>query len=417
MYTSLKVIWEGMNQAFQQLVSNKLRSFLSILGISIGIFCIIGVLAAVESLESNVRGSLSKLGSNVVYVQKFSWGEDPGRNFFKYMRRPNISYSDYKEVKENLTNVDLVGFYVGIGSRTVKHQSSSVDRAFLLAASEEVAELFNLEFEYGRYFSPSECVRGSSKIILGYEVANGLFGEINPVGKKVKMDGRHLEVIGVIKKSGKSIINIANFDQGMFINYELARKVVNLKTARSFDRTVGVKGAPGISTDWIKDEVTGILRGHRRLKPKEEDDFSLNEISILSELLDDFFSVLNLLGIVIGIFAMIVGVVSVANIMFVSVKERTNIIGVKKALGAKRFFILLEFLIESIILCIVGGIMGLVLVFIVVNILTQVIDFEFFLSLWNIFSGIGVSIIVGIVAGMIPALQASGMDPVEAIRK
>ncbi len=417
MYTALKVIREGIAMATQQLVSNVLRSVLSILGISIGIFCIIGVFAAVESLESNVRGSLDKLGSNVIYIQKFSWGEDPGSNFFKYLKRPNISYSDYEAVKAKANYVDLVSFSVGIGQRTLKYKSNSVDQAFLLAGTIEFSEQVNLEYERGRFFSQSEYYRGANKAILGYEVAQGLFGTADPIGRKIKMSGRYLEVIGVIKKSGKSLINITNFDEGIIISYELARKIVNLKRASSFDRTVTIKGQEGVSSSFVKDQVTGIMRAHRRLKPKEENDFSLNEVSILSQLLDSFFNVLNLLGFFIGVFAILVGMVSVANIMFVSVKERTSQIGIKKALGAKKYFILLEFLVEAIILCIIGGAVGLLLVFFIINVLKSLLEFDFFLSITNISYGLLGSILIGIIAGMIPAIRASNMDPVVAMRK
>jgi putative ABC transport system permease protein len=416
MITLLKIINEGIMQALQQLRGNKLRSFLSMLGISIGIFCIIGVLSAVDSLESNVRGSIAKLGEDVIYIQKFSWNEDPGRNWFKWIRRPNIEFDDYEVIKTKVDEVDLVAFYSGIGARTVKHKSSSVERAYLLAGSYEFGDLFNFEYQKGRYFSPIEYHTGSNKIVLGFKVAEELFGELDPIGKKVKMDGRHLEVIGVLKKSGESIINVANFDEALIISYELARKIVNLKTASSFDRTVAVK-AGDKGARLVKDEITGVMRAHRRLKPKEENDFSLNEVSILSGVLDSFFNVLNMLGFVIGIFAIIVGMVSVANIMFVSVKERTNIIGIKKALGAKSYFILLEFLIEASILCLFGGLIGLLLVFAIINILGNAIDFDLFLSAANIFWGILGSMLIGVLAGLIPALQASRMDPVEAMRK
>lgn len=417
MVTIFKIINEGVLQALQQLRANKLRSFLSMLGISIGIFCIIGVLSAVDSLESNVRGSIAKLGEDVIYIQKFSWNEDPGRNWFKFMRRPNIDFEDYEVVKAKVDNVDLVAFYSGIGARTVKYKSSSVNRAYLLAGSYEFSELFNLEFADGRYFSPIEYHSGANKIILGHKVTEELFGEIDPLGKKIKMDGRHLDVIGVLEKSGESIINVANFDEALIISYELARKIVNLKTANSFDRTVAVKAGEDKAARLVKDEITGVMRAHRRLKPKEENDFSLNEVSILSDLLDGFFNVLNMLGFIIGIFAIIVGMVSVANIMFVSVKERTNIIGIKKALGAKRYFILLEFLIEAAILCLLGGIIGLILVYAIINILGNAINFDLFLSVSNVIWGILASMFIGVLAGLIPAIQASRMDPVEAMRK
>jgi len=231
------------------------------------------------------------------------------------------------------------------------------------------------------------------------------------------MSGRDLEVIGVFKRSGKDLLKVMDYDNGIVINYELGKKIANLKSENGFGVSLNVKAADGVDIEKMKDDLTGTLRQERRLKPKEEDNFALNTISILAKLLGSVFSVLNLVGIVIGMFAIVVGMVSVANIMFVSVKERTNIIGIKKALGAKNGVILLEFLIESVILCIVGGILGLVFVYILLAVLESSLPFPVYLDLGNISWGMLISIIVGILAGVIPAMQAAKMDPVDAIRQ
>lgn len=417
MFTLYKVITESIAQAFHQLMANKLRSFLSLLGISIGIFCIIGVTAAVDSLEDNVRGSFDKLGEDVVYVQKFMWG-DPGPNWRKYLRRPNILYRDYEVLAERLTTAELIAYSVGLSRRTMKYRSSNVEGVDLQGVTYDFAEMFSFEYAKGRYFSPMEYHSGANRVILGYKVAEELFGSIDPIGKSIKMGGHKLVVIGVLEEEGENLVNIFNFDNGAVISYELARKIANLKPNNPFgNSSVNVKAAEGVSVQALKDDITWIMRAHRRLKPKEEDDFSLNTLSIISNLLTGFFGVLNSLGYIIGGFAIFVGIFSVANIMFVSVKERTNIIGVKKALGAKRFIILLEFLIEAIILCLIGGLVGLVIVFAVVRGLSGIIDFELFLSTNNVILGLSISIIVGMLSGIIPAMQASSLDPVVAMRQ
>ncbi|MBK7872258.1 MAG: ABC transporter permease [Saprospiraceae bacterium] len=412
----LRIIAESVSQALQQLRANKLRSFLSLLGVSIGIFCIIGVQSAVDSLESNVRGSIEKLGNDVVYVQKISWAEDPGDNFFKYMRRPNIGYDDFEAVEERVNSADMVSFHVGVGNRVAKYLSNSTD-IFYIGVTYDFGEMFKFEYDKGRYFSQSEYTFGANKAVLGYEVADRLFGSIEPIGKTIKVNGRKLEVIGVLEKSGESLVNVMNFDEGIIISYELARKIVNLKPNHPFGNTsLNIKAAEGVTVSQLRDEVTGVLRAHRRLKPKEETNFSLNELSIISGFLNSFFGVLNMLGGFVGGFAILVGMFSVANIMFVSVKERTNIIGIKKALGAKRYVILLEFLIEASILCLIGGVAGLILVGAITAILSQAINFELAMSVGNILFGVILSMIIGVAAGMIPALQASRMDPVVAMR-
>ncbi|MEZ4991392.1 MAG: ABC transporter permease [Saprospiraceae bacterium] len=412
----LKVIRESIMQAIGQLRGNKLRSFLSLLGISIGIFCIIGVLSAVDSLEDNVRTSMAKLGNDVVYVKKWPWRDVSGE-WWDYIKRPHPSYEDYELLTERAKLVKLTAYHVVLGFKTVKYKSSSVDRAVLIAASQEFLDMFTVEFYKGRYFSPAEYNYGSNKIILGYTVSQELFGEVEPIGKRVKLMGREYEVIGVIDKAGDDLINPLDFDDCILVSYNSGRKLANLKATNVWDATVTIKAKEGVDLVDVKDESRGLLRAHRRLKPMQDDNFSLNELSMISSMFDSFFGVLNLVGIVIGFFAILVGVVSVANIMFVSVKERTSIIGVKKALGAKRYIILLEFLIESIMLCIIGGAVGLFFVFIVTKILTQAIDFELYIDLGNVMKGVMISIAIGVIAGFIPALRASNMDPVVAMRQ
>lgn len=412
----LRVFTEAISQALQQLNANRLRSFLSLMGISIGIFCIIGVLAAVDSLEDNVRGSLDKLGSDVVYVKKWPWADVSG-NWWEYIKRPHPSYTDYEAVRDQSKTAGLTAYHVAIGFKTLKFQSNSVEGAVLIGASLEFSEMFSLDFAKGRFFSPAEYRYASNKIVLGYTVAEELFGPISPLGRTVKLMGRKYEVIGIIEKAGDDLLNPLDFDQCILVGYPNASQLANLNTTRVFDTTVTIKAEDGRSLRQVKDEAKGLLRAHRRLKPKQEDTFSLNELSMISSVFDSFFGVLNLVGIVIGLFAMLVGIVSVANIMFVSVKERTNIIGVKKALGAKQNVILLEFLIESIVLCLIGGAVGLGLVAVIIEILARAIEFDLYLSFGNMLLGATVSVLVGISAGFIPALQAARMDPVVAMRQ
>jgi putative ABC transport system permease protein len=413
----LKVFTESVLQALQQLRGNKLRSFLSLLGISIGIFCIIGVTAAVDSLERNVRGSFEKLGEDVVYIQKFVWG-DPGPNWQRYLRRPDVSFRDFKAIESRVKNAQAAAYTVFIGLKTFKFGSSNVSYVEFQAVTQDFDRLVKLDFQSGRYFSPTEYQFGANKIIIGANVAESLFGGTDPIGRTIRMGGVKFDVIGVLAPAGKSLIDIFSFDNSAIISYECGRKVANLRPDNPFgNSSISVKAKNGSSLDALKDEITGVLRAQRRLKPREEDNFSLNTLSIISSALDGFFSVLSLLGIVVGGFAIFVGMFSVANIMFVSVKERTGIIGIKKALGAKRYMILLEFLIESVVLSVVGGIVGLVLVQIVIQGLSRAIDFELFLSASNISVGVFTSIFVGIFAGLMPAWQAARMDPVEAMRK
>ena len=414
----LKVIVESIRQAFSSLVGNKLRTFLSLLGIAIGIFCIIAVLSAVNSLEKSIKGGLGEMGSDVIIVDVMPWGNDPGNNFWKYLKRPVPTLRDYKEVKERLGDKAQFALSAFVDSKTLKYKSSSVEGGFMLATTYEYPEVQNMDIVKGRYFTQSEYQRGSNKVILGHKIAEELFENLEPLGKDIKMFGQKFQVIGVLKEEGDNPFNMFNYDEATWVGYHTAKKFVNLKENNRFAaaKLLYAKVNDESNIEFFKDELQGTLRQVRRLRPREEDNFAMNELSMLNDVIDNIFGVLYTAGFVIGFFALIVGMISVANIMFVSVKERTSIIGVKKALGAKKGIILLEFLIEAIILCIIGGAIGLILVVVVLYGVSTVLPFE--IAATPTFMAIGVicSIVVGIIAGLIPAYQASRLDPVVAIR-
>lgn len=412
-----KIVFEAFNQATQSLIAHKLRSFLSLLGISIGIFCIIGVLSAVDSLEDTIRASFDKLGQDVVYVNRFSWAEDPGQNYWKWMKNPQPSFKDFQAIKTKVKSAKLVSLYTNVGRRVAKYRSTSVEGGGLAGVTADSGELMAFEYENGRYFSTRELAMGAQKVILGNTIALELFGSVSPTGKKINIGGKKLEVIGVLEKSGDSMINFFNWDEAMMIPFNLAKRYANLKEGHNHGATITVRAKDGVLLDDLQSEMKAALRTRRRLKPREKDNFALNEVSILKEGLSKVFGVLNIAGAIIGGFALIVGMFSVANIMFVSVKERTGIIGVKKALGAKRYVILLEFLLESILLCLIGGLLGLGLIALLLFTASTFLPFDLYLDAKNLMIGFLVSIITGVLAGVIPALKAAKLDPVVAIRQ
>lgn len=415
MLTLFKVITESIRQAWQQLVGNKLRTFLSLLGISIGIFCIIGVLSAVSSLQASLEGSMAKLGDDVLYVDKWPW-KDVSDSWWDYFQRPYPDYDDYEAIKEKVPTASLVCYWTVPGSRTIKYDNNSVEGGFLFVTTPELDRLFNIDLDKGRFWSAGEYQSGSDKILLGHVMARELFGPIDPIGKRVKVQGRKYEVIGTLASAGDDLINPLDFDEAIIMGYNNAARFINLKNRRSFGGTIGVKAERNVTLDRLENDLRGVLRSNRRLRPKESDNFSMNELSMVTEAFGSFFGVLKLIGGVIGFFSILVGGVSVANIMFVSVKERTSLIGVKKALGAKRYIILLEFLIESVILCIIGGAIGLLLVWLITKGLSAAIPFEIFLNFNNAALGITISVLVGLIAGVVPAFLAAKLDPVEAMR-
>ena len=417
MITVVKVIYESIRQALQSLIANKLRSFLSLIGITIGIFCIISVKSAVDSLENNVKEGFSELGTSAVYVEKFPWNENFETSYWKYIKRPDPSFDDYEVIKEKSKLAKASTFNVFTGGKTITYKSNSIEGATIMGSSYEFRSIQNLEIVKGRYFTNLEFNAGSNKVILGHKVADQLFGREEPVGKEIKVYGQKFLVTGILKEEGESPFNMINFDEIIWLPLTTARRFINIRDTRTVGRFLLVQAEKETPLEDLKSELTGIIRANRRLRPIEEDNFSLMEISLLNQLLEGFFSTLNFAGWLIGGFALIVGMFSVANIMFVSVKERTNIIGIKKAIGAQNSIILLEFLIEAIVLCIIGGLLGLLVSYGLVTVISNLIDFHMTMTVNNAITGITISIIVGIISGIIPAYLASRLDPVVAIRQ
>lgn len=412
-----KVIYESVVQAFQQLSGNKLRSFLSLTGISIGIICIISVLSAVDSLKDNISSSFEKLGNDVLYIDRMPWNEDPSQNWWKYTRRPEPSYEDLEMIKRKVKLSDKASFTVIIPRRTIKFGSSSVEGVIMAGVTDDYGDIFNLEFEKGRFFTPFESGTAANRAIIGAVLAEQLFGSIDPIGKKIKIKGLNFQVVGVLQKEGNSIFSIFQLDEVVLISFNSAKKLINVKSHYTWGTSLNVKAKEGVALDDLRDEITGVLRGARKIKPREDDNFSINQLSMVTNMIAPIFSMLNIVGIIIGGFSIIVGMFSVANIMFVSVKERTSIIGIKKALGARQIIILLEFLIESVVLCLIGAAMGLLIVFGVLKLASAAFSYDIYLSTGNIMIAIMLAIVIGILSGVVPAWQAARLDPVEAMRK
>lgn len=417
----LKLTRESILIALQEIVNNRLRAFLSLLGISIGIFCIISVYTSVDSLEKNVRNSFQKLGNDVVYIQKFPWTGEARGNWWKYYRRPSSSNNEYRFLKENMKTAEAVSIILRLGGKTVKHQGYSTENTPITAASYDYKKIRNFEFDQGRYFSYSEMQRGQARAIIGYELAEMLFPKSsNVIGKKINLMNRDVEVIGVLKKEGDDIVGFTSDDR-VFLPFNYIKTLVNTRSI-SIDPYIAIKSGSESNLLMMQDEARGLLRSYRKLKPREEDNFAMNKLSIISGALNMVFGVINIAGAVIGIFAILVGGFGVANIMFVSVRERTPLIGIKKALGAKNIYILIEFLVEAIVLCLIGGLLGLLMVYIESFVLEYLVlkyksmHFAFDLSFQNILKGLMFSVGIGVIAGFIPALNASRMKPVDAIR-
>jgi putative ABC transport system permease protein len=409
----LRLIGESFRFASDALRQNKLRTMLSLLGITIGIFTIIFVFSAVDSLRAKLQSSVDKLGSNTVFVQKWPWGGFGDYPWWKYVNRPEPSLRDYQLLKDRLEYAQGVSYEISANERTVKYRANSVEGAGVRAASQDFNKTWNLDFQEGRYFTENESKSGAPVVLVGADIADGLFNGDTGVGKSITIMGRRVNVVGVFKKEGEDMLGMSQ-DKNIVMPLNFAKGIMDVQSER-YDPTITVRGYDHIALDEVESEIRGAMRSIRRIKPGAEDDFALNKSTIASNNLDQMFSIVNKGGWAIGIFSILVGGFGIANIMFVSVKERTNIIGIQKSLGAKNYFILLQFLFESIALCLLGGLLGLFLVYLI-TLLTKAGGFEVILFLNNIILGIGVSVAIGVISGFWPAYSASRLDPVEAIR-
>lgn len=409
----LRLLKESLFFALDSLIVNKLRTILSLLGITIGIFAMISVFTLVDSLENNIKSSIQGLGDNVIYVQKWPWSFDSGQPWWEYIRRPVPKQEEFKMVKKLSQTAESVAMIIS-GRTVLKYESNSIDGASFIGGTHEYNDIWDLKIEQGRYMTALESQAGRPVAVIGADIADNLFLGVGAIGKKFKFNGRKVEVIGILAKEGESMLGNSN-DKNVFMPINFVRNMYDMRK-EGLGATIMCKTKPNVTNSELIDELTGIMRSLRKLKPKEKDNFALNQLSLLSQGFESLFSMVGFAGAIIGAFSIIVGGFSIANIMFVSVKERTSLIGIQKSLGAKNYFILFQFLFESIFLCLIGGAVGLFLIFIGTLLLTYGADFEVALGLNNIVLGLGISVIIGVISGIIPAFIASRLDPVEAIR-
>lgn len=414
---SSSIISTSVTQALGELRANRLRTTLSLLGIAIGIFCIVAVLAVLNSMESKIRDNMASLGSDVLYINRKPWMPENGEyKWWEYLQRRPMSLTELRAIQHNVPAAAVATICFFKPNVTLKSGDQSLEGVVVYAAMPGFEKVQNVEIEKGRYLGAAELETGSNEAVIGHEVAESLFGSRDALDKTLRFGGRSFSIAGVMRKEGQNMAGF-NFDNSVIISYATASALFDLHSLDwSNDPMIMVKAKPGASVDELEDEVTGVLRALRKVRPGEPADFSVNRLSEVSKRLTQVFGVVNVIGGVIGLFSLLVGAFGIANIMFVTVRERTKVIGLKKAIGARRSVILTEFLVEAITLCIIGGAVGILLVWLLGLALTYGADFPVSLSLKNIAFGVGISALVGTIAGLVPAIAASRLNPVVAIR-
>jgi putative ABC transport system permease protein len=410
----LHLIYESFRFAMQALKANVFRTILSLLGVTVGIFSIIGVYTMVDSLQKNIEGSLSTLGANTIHIDKWPWAF-AGNDFpwWKYFLRPQPRYEEYRYLRDNLKEAQAVSIFTARANITVKNGSNSV-QAGIMGVAQEYNIISDVPIADGRWYLQQESEAARNIAILGFEIADNLFPNESPIGKIIKIKGLNFTVIGVQVRQGESIATVGNtpVDQRVFLPFLSFKKVFSSGFA------TGVISVKGYDTDkdlvQLESEITGLMRTKRALKPSQDNDFELNRSEAIMASIGSIFDGLRVGGFWIGIFSLLIGGFGIANIMFVSVKERTNIIGIQKSLGAKNYFILFQFLFEAVFLCILGGFFGILVVYLASFI--QLGSLDIVLTSNNIILGVAIASLIGVISGIVPAWQASRLNPVDAIR-
>lgn len=415
MRNALSITWNSFKMAMRELRVNKFRTFLSLFGITIGIFCIIGVMSSVSSLDKNIQKDLKTIGNNTIFITKWQWGV-AGNDYpwWEYVKRPPSRYEETDLLLQRSPSTQYA-CYAGTETVAIESNNQVLHPVNLYNVSDAFTQIQDVNIGEGRYISAAEFAAGAPVCILGYENATSLFSKAaNAIGQKIFVKGRPAVVVGVFRFYGRNILQGWDYDHCAVMPHTWYRKQFSLNRTEPF---IMAKPKDGIMAADYVSELRGAMRGIRKIGPGEQDNFSLNDINVFADRLKDIFVYVQLGGAVIALFSLIVGAFGVANIMFVTVKERTPVIGLKKALGASKNQILTEFLIESAFLCVAGGLMGLLLLRGAIIFLSKVFQFQVYISAGQVGLTILICVVLGILSGFIPARQAARMDPVNAIRK
>lgn len=402
-------IGESFNIALNAIRANKGRGALTTLGIIIGIVAVISTMTAFNGMQVAFREGFASVGSDVIYVSRMPWVVM--NDFFLYRNRPRLELAEAIQLEKNLEGRAIVNPSMST-RRNIRFRSAFMDGVTLIGTTEKQAVLSSVVPESGRFLMAFDVNYKKNVTVIGPEVRDALFGDANPLNKKIRIGRSSFRVIGVMEKQGGSTFGGPNFDRQVYI--PITSYVKAYGGSRGADVDVAIKAPSQESMEDLEYEVIGEMRKVRKLRPAEPDNFSINKLDTLMGAFNSIMGVVLLLGLLVTSIALFVGGIGVMNIMFVSVTERTREIGIRMAIGAKRYSILLQFLFESSVICLIGGIIGIVIATIVTSVINATL-MPASVSIPILLIALVISVLVGVVAGFVPAFRGSRLDPVEAL--
>lgn len=408
----VNTLLESTSSAWNNFKANKVRTALSLLGVCVGILCITGILTLVDSLEMYIQQSFSKLGNDVFYIQKNAWGGEERSSKKSLSNRPEVTLYEKEQMEKRYDGIAAISYASWIPGSSLKSDKGALEGVTVSPVNADYINLYPLDFEQGGFFSEKHDAGGAPVAVIGHNVAQELFKGTSALGKTFVFNSQKVRVLGVLVKEGQGLLNFSSDD----VVYVPQQFVSRTMKTNMFNGTIMVKVKGVDDIDKAKYALQGMMRSIRRLKPTQDNNFAVNQITSITNQLSSFFDTVSLIGWILAGFSILVGGFGIANIMFVTVKERTSIIGVQKALGAPNYHILTQFLGESVMLCVMGGAVGIGFISILVLILNNVISFTIYITAANVLNGLLLSSLIGVIAGFIPARRAARLDPIIAIR-
>lgn len=403
---------EGLAISFNAIRANKIRSVLTTLGIVIGVASVVLMSTAINGINKSFQdGASNIMGTDNIFIDKWSWfGEIP---WWELRNRRNIQIDDFDKFKK-MAKLPIAVAPSSFRNMSVTRKEYKMDGIFLGGTNQDYIKTTNLKFAQGRFFTEIESNGGRKVAVIGGEIAAKLFPRVNPIGEVIKISGKKYKVVGTIEKQGSFLLGNFNPDNQIFIPMEAMFKDFKSRR-RGGGITIVVRAANSQSVEAVKEEAIGIMRRIRSLRYDEDDDFSINQQGALLDIINQQVGVIQIAGLFVTGLALFVGAIGIMNIMYVSVKERTREIGIRKAIGAKKRTILGQFITESVFICLIGGFIGLFIA-ILGGMWIQQMDFPVAIEIDAVILAIGISLITGVLSGIAPAYTAAKMDPVDALR-